>query len=241
MPRIRGAIVRHTAQSTNIPHHAFVDLLVHSIKCVKSTKEVDRDEIALAAIKIEGAIEESGNKRKLAAKAESGELLRAGKFKGDEDRHYNPARRAARFAFGATDQGWPRRYQALFILIEKDEGALGTIVAEAVRSVEKQAKDTIAKAATAAATAAFTGVAAGAAAGSVVPLVGTAIGAAAGAAAGAAMAEIKKARHDDVFEPHGVNLELASASPDASKLGRREVVFRGFKGVYKVTYSWDLA
>ena len=238
MPEIQRPIVHHTGQNTSIPHHEFVDLLVHSIKCVKSTKEVDRDEIALAAIKIEGKIEESGNKRKLAAKTESGELLRAGKFKNGEDRNYSPPRRAARFAFGASVQGWPRQYQALFILIEKDQGALGAIVAEAVKSVEKQAKDAIAKAATAAAAAALTGVAAGAAAGSVVPLVGTAIGAAAGAAVGAAMAEIKKARQDDVFEPHAANLELESASSTAD--GRKELVFRGFKGVYKITYSWDL-
>jgi hypothetical protein len=223
-----------------------VELRIHSIDCLKTTGELDQDEIELAAIKVEHTVQGLGNKRQLAAKAESGGLISAGKFKNGEVRRFEPARVATRFTAGAPEAGWPRIYEAILLMIELDEGAAGKIVAAAVQSVEKQARAAITKAATAAAgaelTALGTGAAAGAAAGSAVPLIGTAIGTAVGAAAGLAMAEIKRAHEDDVFEPVEIQLSLPSFPPAPGEVAgsRRTARLHGFKGTYVVHYSWAI-
>ena len=224
------------------PRFSSVELRIHSIDCVKTTREIDRDEIALAAIKVEHAVEGVGNARQLAAKAESGGLISAGKFKDGEVRRFEPARVAARFTAGSPDAGWPRTYEAILLMIELDEGTAGTIVASAVRSVEKQAKAQITKLAGAAAGVVVGAIGAGAAAGSVVPLIGTAIGTAVGAAAGLAMAEIKRAHKDDVFEPVEVRFSLPSFPPSAGELAasRRSTRLQGFKGTYVVHSSWAI-
>jgi len=221
------------------PFHA-VELRIHSIHCVKSTKEVDRDEITLAAIQVQGAVEQLGNKRELTAKAESGSPLNAGKFKVGDARNYGEPRIVARFSPGDRNDSWPRHYSAILLMIERDEGAIGEVVSAAVRSVDKEAKAAVAKAVAGTVT---TAIAAGAAAGSALPLVGTAIGTAAGALAGLAMAEIRKAHHDDVFEPEPIHFSLPSFPTSAGEIAgsRKTVGFRGFKGVYQVSYSWAMA
>ena len=224
------------------PRFSSVELRIHSIDCVKTTREIDRDEIALAAIKVEHAVQGTGNARQLAAKAEAGGLISAGKFKDGEVRRFSPARVATRFTAGSPDAGWPRTYEAILLMIELDEGTAGKVVASAVRSVEKQAKAEITKLVGTAAGVVVGAVAAGAAAGSVVPLVGTAIGTAVGAAAGLAMAEIKRAHKDDVFEPVELRCSLPSFPQAAGELAgsRRTARLNGFKGTYVVHYSWAI-
>jgi len=233
--RPKRAIVRPKAL-----RYSFVELRIHAIKCLKSTKEVDQDEITLAAIKVEGSVQATGSKKQLTAKAERGDLLNAGKFKAHEHRNYESPRVVARFAPGGPDAGWPRHYHATLLMIERDQAAIGTIVNAAVKSVEKEAKAAVSKAATAAATAALSSITAGAVAGSAVPLIGTAIGAAAGAAVGLAAKEIKQARKDDVFDPVNVQLSLPGFPPTAGEIpgSRKPARFVGFKGAYAVTYSW---
>jgi hypothetical protein len=239
-------IASHTAHgnkptaSRTATRFSSVELRIHSIDCVKTTREIDRDEIALAAIKVEHTVQGLGNARQLAARAESGGLIRAGKFKDGEARRFDPPRVAARFTAGAPDAGWPRIYEAILLMIELDEGAAGKIVASAVQSVEKQARAVITKAAGAAAGVVLGAIGAGAAAGSAVPLIGTAIGTAVGAAAGLAMAEIKRAHEDDVFEPVEIQLSLPSFPLAAGEVAgsRGSAKMHGFKGTYVVNYSW---
>ena len=241
-------LAAHTARgnkpiaSRTATRFSSVELRIHSIDCVKTTREIAQDEIEVAAIKVEHTVQGLGNARKLAAKAESGRLINAGKFKDGEVRRFDPARVATRFAAGAPDAGWPRTYEAILLMIELDEGTAGKIVASAVQSVEKQAKAVITKAAGAAAGVVLGAIGAGAAAGSAVPLIGTAIGTAVGAAAGLAMAEIKRAHEDDVFEPVEIQLSLPSFPPAAGELAgsRRTARLHGFKGTYVVHYSWAI-
>ncbi len=240
MPRARisagGGTATVPRASSNAPRFSMVNLRVHEIRCVKTTKEIDRDEIILSAIKTEGKVVGSGNRKKLAAKAEKGKLLDAGKFKKGDVRRYRRPRVLASFKAGSSRSGWPRYYYATLLMIEKDEGAIGTVVNAAVKAVEKEAKAAVTTASSAVATAAMAGLAAG----SSVPLVGTAIGAAAGAAVGMAASAIKKSRQDDVFPPKAIHLRLPKFPRKAGLVAssKKTVVLKGFKGTYRVTYSW---
>jgi hypothetical protein len=70
--------------------------------------------------------------------------------------------------------------------------------------------------------------------------VGTAIGAAAGTAVALATSIIKKSRADDVFDPKRVQSRLERFPNQGGEIpgSKKTVVFKGFNGVYKVTYSW---
>ncbi len=217
-----------------------INLRINEIRCVTTTKEISQDNIVAAAVKAQSALESKGGKMKLAARAEAGDSHDLGKFKKGERKKYPKTRVVARFSPGMAKQEWPRYYVAALLLIEQDEGAIGAVVNSAVKSVEKQVAGAIRTAASAAATTTLSAVAAGAAAGSAIPIVGTALGAAAGVAVKLAFSEIKKARADDVFDPEHVELRLEKfpAEPGEIEGTRKTATFRGFKGVYKVTYSW---
>jgi hypothetical protein len=239
------AVRKETRPSKEIPDFKEVHLQIHTVECIKTTKELDRDEITLAAIKVEGELQNTGGRRKLAAKAKKGVVLDAGKFKKGDTRRFTPPRTVASFSSGAKDEDWPRYFYATLLMIERDEGAVGTIVNQAVKSVEKAVSEEVAKAAASAATSVLSGLAAGAAVGSAVPipLVGQAVGAAAGAAVKSVASEIKKSRKDDVFRPEEVHLELERFPKVAGQItgSRNKVTFKDFKGNYVVTYSWAIS
>lgn len=239
---VKRAVRRNLAKPRLVeqPTYESINLRINEIRCIKTTKEIDRDEIVVAAVKAEGKLESTGGKLKLAARAEAGETHHLGKFKKGDHKKYPKTRVVARFSAGKPRQEWPRYYTAALLLIEEDEGAIGTVVNSAVRSVEKEVKGAITAAASAAAVTTLSAVAAGAAAGSAIPIVGTALGAAAGAAVQLAFSEIKKARADDVFDPKHVQLRLDQFPTEPGEIdgSRKTKTFKGFKGTYKVTYSW---
>lgn len=220
----------------------YLTLNLHSVKCVKTTREVDRDEIVLAAIRTEGALKGTGNRKKLVAKAAAGERVQCGKFRKDDVRRFGDGHPLCRFEIGDAALDWPRYYQAILLLIEKDEGAIGTIVNAAARSVEDDMTAALNDAASGAAMTAISAAAGGASLGTAVPLVGTAIGAAVGAGAKLAIDGIKRSRKDDVFPPAQMNhrLNRAPARPGAIEGSREKIVFRGFNGIYRVTCSWSV-
>ena len=243
-----GAVRKESSERKDTPRFTKVHLRIHEIECIKTTKEIDQDEITLAAIKVEGELQNSGGKKKLAAKAEKGEVLDTGKFKKGDTRKYNPPRTVLSFAAGDKgdkDVDWPRYYYATLLMIEEDERALGTILNEAVKSVEKGVAEAVAQAASTAATAVLSGLAAGAAAGSAVPipLIGTAVGAAAGTAVGLVASQIKKARKDDVFDPKNIHLRLDRFPSDGGEIegSNGRLAFQDFQGHYVVTYSWTIS
>ena len=105
-----GAVRKESSARQDTPDFAQVQLRIHEIECFKTTKEIDRDEMKLAAIKVEGKLETSGGKRKLAAKAERGDILDAGQFKKGETRKYQQPRTVLSFAAGDGDAGvWSLR------------------------------------------------------------------------------------------------------------------------------------
>jgi hypothetical protein len=241
-PGSNGAVRKQPEMRNDMPYFGMVNLRIHEIECIKSTKEIDLDEIILAAIKVEGKLEKSAGKEKLAARAEKGEVLNAGKFKNGENRRYSPPRTVATIPSGGKDMGWPRYYYATLVMIEQDEGAVGKVVNEVVKSVEKEVAEVVSKAVSTAAVAALSGLAAGAAAGSTIPFIGTAVGAAVGTSIGLVASEIKKARKDDVFQPENVHLRLERFSEDGGQVEEpKRAVFQGFRGHYVVTYSWALS
>jgi len=225
------------------PTFGFVNLRLHEVECVKTTKEVDRDEIVLATIKIEGEVTSANGKKQLKGKANQGEQVAAGQFQKDDKKHFKSPKVLARFPSGGSHEEWPRYYVAMLMMIEKDEGAIGTVVNSAIKSVEKELTAAISTAVATGATSLLTGAAGGAALGSAVPLVGTAIGAAVGTAVGLALGEIKKSRADDILESEHLQLRLEGFPNQAGEIpgSKQTRVFKGAKGVYKVTLSWAVS
>ena len=225
------------------PVFGFVNLQLHEVECVQTTKEVDRDEIVLASIKIEGEVDSANGKSRVKGKANKGEQVPVGQFQRGDRKSFKAPKILARFPSGGAHAEWPRYFVAMLLMIEKDEGAIGAVVNSAINSVEKELTLAISTAVATGATSFLAGTAAGAAVGSAVPLVGTAIGAAAGTAVGLALGEIKKSRADDVLETEHLQLRLESFPRQAGEIsGSRETrVFKGFKGIYKVTFSWAVS
>ncbi len=217
----------------------FVDLRLHEVRCIKTTKEINADEVSVIAVKAGAVANRAGRKNKLVAKASKGEQVSAGKFKKGDKRKFK-ARLLARFESGEGACDWPRNYLAVLTVVEEDEGKIGKVVNSVVELVGKQLTTATAGVASAASTAALAGVASGAALGTVVPFVGTAVGATVGAAVGLALGEIKKSHADDVFDPKKAALELDGFPDESGEIdgSRKTVSFKGFKGEYKVTYSW---
>ncbi len=222
------------------PRYSSVKLRVHEIECVKPTGELGRDELKLAAVKVEGALGGTKEKKKLAARAQKGEQVSAGKFRKGDKQKYPKTRVLATYDAGGPIGSEPRFFLGAVLLVETDEDRMGAVINSTVKSVEKEVVAAISTATATASAAALTGVASGAALGSAVPLVGTAIGAAAGAAVGLALGEIKDAKADDVFPLKKVDLELSKfpAEPGEIPGSRQTLNFKGFKGHYKVTISW---
>jgi hypothetical protein len=218
-----------------------VTLRIHEVTCQKTTKEIDRDEIVLTAIKTHMKVETTGNGR-VAGISEEDKRLEVGEFQKGASKTYGPPQPIAQFSLGGEKPAWPRYYVATLLLIEKDEGAIGTIVNATIDAIDEQVKEAVAKVAASAAGAVLTAAAAGAAAGSAIPLVGTAVGAAAAAAVGVALEAIKKSRADDCFPPQQVRLVLDSAPRIKGEVAESRGIarFNAFNGVYKVVYSWSV-
>ena len=89
-------IVRRTRSA--LPQYESINLRINEIRCVTTTREIDRDEIVVAAIKAEGSVEVRGGKRKLAGKAKAGENHSLGKFKKGDRQKYPKTKVLARFA-----------------------------------------------------------------------------------------------------------------------------------------------
>lgn len=241
-PRGTGAVKSEKPDKTvrDQPSYSSVILRVHEIRCIDTTKEIDKDEMVLAAVKVEGTLGGSQGRRRLSARAQRGEQLSVGKFTKGHKQTYPKSRPLATYDAGGKIGSDPRFYLGALVLIEEDEGNIGAVINSTVNAVEQQVTSAISTAAGTAAGAALAGVASGAAVGSTVPIVGTAIGAVVGAAVGVALGEIKAAHADDVFPLKRVELELPRFPDEPGEIAgsRQTISFKGFKGHYDVTISW---
>jgi len=240
-------VVKRKVVATKTSTSRYANLRIHQVKCVKTTKEIDKDEIVLCGIETSGEVVMKRNKKSLKGKAREGKRISVGKFKKRTVKNYKNPKVVARLNLGSRKADWPRNYIASILMIEKDEGQIGKIVNSVVKAIDKQVTKAVVKiasgAATAAAGSALSAIGAGAAAGSVVPLVGTAVGAAAAAAVAAGFSVIKKARADDVFPPKRLKLKLNKHPSRKGQVSgsKKKVTFRGFGGVYTVLYSWSIS
>src|SRR5207237_362717 len=132
-----------------------------------------------------------------------GNTLGPEKFKNGDVKHYSTPQEIAQIPLGPPGEEWPRTFMATLLMIEKDEGDIGTVVNKVIDAIGKEVEMAVKKAASLAAAAL-----AGATIGSSFPLVGTAVGAAVGVGVNAAFNAIKKSRADDVFPPKKVDWEL---------------------------------
>lgn len=230
----------HGAVRADQPRYSTVNLRVHEIRCITTTGELGADNIVLAAVKVEGAVGGTPDRRKLVARAQRGEQLEAGKFTKGDRQAYPKTRVLASYEAGGPIGADPRYFLGALVLIEADRAHIGEVINSTVAAVEQEVVAAVSTVAVTASGAALAGVASGAALGSVVPLLGTAIGAAAGAAVGLALGQIKAARADEVFPLERVELELSHFPSEPGEIpgSRRNVTFEGFKGKYVVEYSW---
>lgn len=218
-------------------------LMIDRVIADATTKEIDRDEIVLASVEAVGEVTGSGPKAKVSAKARRGGTIDAGQFKKGDVRDFNPARVIAELPLGPRQGDWPRRTRATLLMVEKDEGDIGTIVAAVVDAIDKDLSRQIGSAAAGLAATVATAALAGGAAGSVVPLLGTAVGTAVAAATTAAFGAISQARKDDLFPPETVDLTLAAYPQRPGKVDGSggTARFQAKGGSYRVTYWWEIA
>lgn len=228
---------RDGAQRPTGPTFGRVTLRLHSVECVDTTKEVDRDEVVLVGM-ASNAVKKNGQVSTRTHPTQ----IQLGKFKKGTRHSYENPKTIVSFAYGDPKGGWPRTYPAALLLVEQDEGKIGEIAALVADAIDDKLADAL-KAASATAVAGLaTGIAAGAAAGSFVPLIGTAVGAAVGAGVTAAFSAIKKAKADDVFPPKAVPLALERAPAAAGEIAstRQTHVFSAHGGAYKLATSWSV-
>lgn len=223
-----------------------VELRIWEINCIKTTKELDKDEIILSAVQTEGRLSGEKGKFRVQGRARAGKTLAAQKFRKGDRAAFKPPELIAQFPLGEEGDKWPRSFFAVLVMIEKDEGAIGVCLNRVISVVDKELVKTITeKAAEEASTAiastlATVGVGA-AIGGLVVPLVGPLIGSAAGKAVSAALDEIKKAKADDVFPRQDIGHQMHKYPTKAGEIIRKTANFKAFKGHYRVVYSWVVA
>lgn len=222
-----------------------IELRIREIICVKTTKELDKDEIILSSVETQGKLSGKQDKFKVKAKARAGKTIDAGKFRKGDKESYLPPKLIAQFPLGERGDKWPRNYFAVLVMVEKDEGAIGTCLERVINAVDDElveaVTEKVAEEAGRAITATATAIGIGAAAGVIVPLVGPLIGAAAGKAVSKALEEIKKAKADDVFPRHRILYSLEEYPIEEGEIHRATANFKGFKGHYRVVYSWVIA
>jgi phage tail tape-measure protein len=185
----------------------------------------------------------SGPKPKVSAKARRGRTIDAGQFKKGDVRDFNPAKVIAEFPLGPREGDWPRHARAALLMIEKDEGDIGTVVSAVVDAIDKDLSRALGSAAAGLAATVATAALAGSAAGSVVPLVGSAIGAAVATTSALAFGAISQARKDDLFPPEDVHLKLAAYPQRPGKIdgSAGTVRFQAKGGNYRADYYWAIA
>lgn len=225
------------------PAFKSVRLMIDRIVADATTKEIDRDEIILTSIEAVGEVTASGPKPKVSARARRGRTIDAGQFRKGDVRDFNPAKVIAELPLGPREGDWPRHPRATLLMIEKDEGDIGTVVATVVDAIDKDLSRALGSAAAGLATTVATAALAGSAAGSVVPLVGTAIGAAVATASAAAFGAISQARKDDLFPLRAVELKLAAYPQRPGRVdgSAGTARFQAKGGDYRVTYWWEVA
>ncbi len=217
-----------------------VKLRIHKITCVDDTRELDKDEIVLTAIRTELTVREQRGNKTIASKSKRGKKIDAGKFKGGSVKTFSPPETIAKFPIGAASAEWPRYYPVTLLLIETDRGDVAKIVRDVIDAVDDEVTQAVGTAAGAAAGAALAGAVSGGAAGSVVPVVGTAIGAAVGTAVGAALGAIGNSRADEVFPPKQLVGKVQRRPTAAGRIGDKKTwTVSAFGGKYKVVYSWS--
>ena len=97
----------HAGRSPRTRVTAFqtVSLKLHSIECVRSTKEIDADEIAIVGLAT-SVVQTNG---RAGSKTRPGKELSLGKFKKGEVRRFDQAKTIGTFGFGGGDPAaWPR-------------------------------------------------------------------------------------------------------------------------------------
>lgn len=235
----RGA--RPVGEAASRVRLRYAKLRVHKIECIKSTKEADRDEIRVTAIKTLGKVETKNRQKTLSAKSSRGKTIDAGKFKKGTEVCFKKPRTIASFPLGDPDLDWPRYFLARVVLIEKDKGGAEGVVDAMIDAIDDDvAKKVASVASTVAVGAMASALGAGAAAGSVVPLVGTAIGAGVAAAVMGASTALRGARKDDCFPARKLQLKLAGKPRAAGQVSgsRKTLTFKAHGGEYKVTSDW---
>jgi hypothetical protein len=138
---------------------------------------------------------------------------------------------------------WPRTFAATLLIVEEDDGDVGTDFAKAEAEVDKQIKDELNEAAESAVSAALSAIGAGALAPILGPILGKALGGLAGDAFDSIFGAIVTGLNDDVFTPRVLTLEVADPAairqhPDIDKPQELAVAEHGAR--YKFEWDWHL-
>lgn len=223
-----------------------IKLCINHIKCIKDTKEIDKDEIVCTAIKTMGKVSGKNGRQTIKPSSSRGMTINAGKFKKGTKANYAQAKTIASFPVGANNLPWPRVFPVQLIIVEKDGGKVKSLVDDLIDKFDDAAARELGKAASdAAVDAAVKLIGSAAGVGGVigsavpVPVLGTLVGTAVGAGVGAVSAAIRNSSADDMFPPKNVQLKLDEKPASKGRIGsKKTATFIGHKGKYEIAYTW---
>lgn len=201
-------------------------LQIHEVKCLDETggkwrEKIGGDEVTLSGLTIDAA-----------GRAVRQQTLRIGKFERDRSvKRYSPAHTFATFDL-RQGPDFPRQYQTMFILAERDQGGgLVEYVNAIVEGINTGSKPATSDE--------------GSLAKSFVTDPPLSMDAVAAKAVKLAVAKVGRWAKDDIFRPRAAKVSMKTAAfrfPKGAIASRPDTAsFKGYGGVYRIVYSWRLA
>lgn len=223
------------------PAPNFLRFYVHEIACDDDTRELDKDEITLAGVQLDGDAP-STSSYPTDATLLTFDPYDAGTFKTGDRKPYSPPRRLCSFPLDAST-GYPHYFSANLVLAEIDNGGLADFIEELYAAIAVNVAAIITAAGVAIGAAIASGAAAGSLLGSIGGPIGTVIGVVVGLIVGALVGALAASLRDEIFSPFPAEcflLDPYGGFNGQSSTPVETTTFTGFGGSYDVTYSWRL-
>ncbi len=208
-------------------------LKIKRVKCVDETGygywgELGDDEIALAGV----SVDEDGDTKKIS------EIRIGNSFDDGESKVYSPAMEYTWFNILEAGNVWPKKYAVTYLLAEKDNGGLSSVLHKVWEKIDEAVKKAIAEAVTA-----------GLAAWKIPVEIAQVIGEVVAWVVDKLIKWIINAFKDDIFRPNMVTCRLGSRSGRFYHGGGRyrsysrthRSHFYGYDGHYYIEYYWKLS
>jgi hypothetical protein len=214
-----------------------LNLRLRKVTCVKDTREIGKDEIAMGGTRLEIGFDAAGaTVKSITSKLSEIEI---GQFVTGDVINLSPPRVFASFNLNNGTQ-FPKSFLIAVAMAEKDFGGFAKFLDELVKAIGEEVKKQLEKALKDVA-----GAGLGALAGTVIGgVIGAVIGALVGFVVGAVVQALIKLFGDEIFQPISLTLDLDSADsvfPNGQTTSpESQLTFQGFGGTYRVAYDFNI-